>query len=269
MILEALGVVGATLAWAGYAYVGMERRHRPAWRAPDDRTGKPPYRTASDRAPASVAPKAPALVRLTAFACIWLGPLAALLMILPVAFLAPRGRLMLVGGGPRLRHAETADYVRQVAPLLLARDRKVPFACDAVTPLLRVLAASLVGLGGLFLMLEKPVAAAIFAALGVPMGAVYGLLHATRARWPDPEPALEDLAAESEARRAAFEAEWAAAAAAAAVVAQREARRTQLRDAPRRAGSASIACGACGELTDAAELVLREGRRICVACDEE
>lgn len=271
MLLPVLGIVGGTAAWAAWVYVRAERRHRTAWgAAPSPRAVEPPYRT--ELVAPTAARRAPGLVRLTAFACIWIGPFATILMVIPMV-LFWRGARMTLAVRPGTGHAETADYVHRIAPLLLGRDPRVPFACDAVTPLLRVMVTALIGFGVFLAVLDKPIMAGILVALGAPIVPLYGLLVATRRRWPDPEPSIEAIVEEAMAHRAAEqaadEAKEVQRRAIAQAAAAREARRAEARRASsglRAPGAAWIACGDCGELTDAAELVPHEGRRICRAC---
>ena len=78
-------VVGFTLAWAAWVYVKEERAHRSAWTGDVTSAPAQPYRS-SARGDSS---RAPGLVRLTAFLCLWVGELVAAVMIVPTFFMRP------------------------------------------------------------------------------------------------------------------------------------------------------------------------------------
>ena len=138
MWLQALGVTAILTAVAAREYALAERRSRGAWAAQyGESVQGAPYRESGEVAPTASTPstsKAPVVVRVTAFACIVLGPLTIAMMFV---WLITRSASLL---STALRkdtaddtHLASADSLHRLASLLLARDRRVPLACDVVT----------------------------------------------------------------------------------------------------------------------------------------
>jgi hypothetical protein len=110
-----------SLAWAIYAAVATERRHRAAWREVQ---------------------RAPGLVRLTAFACLWIGQAVMVVMFVP-AILFWRGGGIAIGTMESTAPWRNSTIAYDLGPLLLQRHRQALPAATAVVHMLRLVSGAL------------------------------------------------------------------------------------------------------------------------------
>jgi hypothetical protein len=137
-----LTAFAVSLAWAIYAALTTERRHRAAWsevEQPAIEGGDPPYRSAAVRPRLG---RAPGLVRLTAFACLWIGQAAAVVMFVP-AILFWRGGGIAIGTIESTASWRHSTIAYDLGPLLLQRHRHALPAASAVVHMLRIVAGAL------------------------------------------------------------------------------------------------------------------------------
>lgn len=149
-----LAAFAASLAWAIYAALATERRHRAKWsevEQPAIEVGDPPYRSAAVRPRLD---RAPRLVRLTAFACLWIGQAVMVVMFVP-AILFWRGGGIAIGTMESTTPWRHSTIAYDLGPLLLQRHRHALPAAAAVVHMLRIVAGAL----------------AVFAAFGLVGGA--------------------------------------------------------------------------------------------------
>lgn len=131
-----------SLAWAIYATLATERRHRAAWsqvEQPAIEAGDPSYGSAEARPRLD---RAPALVRLTAFACLWIGQAVMVVMLVP-ALLFWRGGGIALGTMESTAPWRHSTIAYDLGPLLLQRRRHALPAATAVVHMLRIVAAAL------------------------------------------------------------------------------------------------------------------------------
>ena len=137
-----LAAFAASLAWAIYAVLTTERRHRAVWsqvEQPAIEVGDPPYRSSSVRPRLA---RAPWLVRLTAFACLWIGQSVMIVMLIP-AILFWRGGGIAIGTMESTAPWRHSTIAYELGPLLLQRHRHALPAATAVVQLLRIVAGAL------------------------------------------------------------------------------------------------------------------------------
>lgn len=190
-------VGGLNLAHAVHAYSADERANRKRWsRAVVVAALEPEtYRHVERRLAHD---KAPALVRGTAFACLFLGPIAVVVAFFPAILLS--GAVLRQTGNTTFALTETTLLAYRLGPLLLARDRKVSAAVDSVAPLLRWVGGAMAALALVVLAGGRVLPLAAWILFGI--GSVVMLLSAsmtwTMRRWRDLFPELEPLAPAAE-----------------------------------------------------------------------
>ncbi len=139
-----------SLAWATYATLTTERRSRAAWsevEQPAIAVGDPPYRSFTIRPRLA---RAPGLVRLAAFGCLWLGQVVMLVMVVPALF-GGRGRAALGMDVPAVPW-RSSRIAYDLGLLLLRRDRQAPSLANAVIHMLRAVAGAFAVFAGFGLM---------------------------------------------------------------------------------------------------------------------
>jgi hypothetical protein len=134
--------LAASLAWAIYAALATERRHRAEWidfEQPAIEVGDPPYRSAAVRPRLA---RAPWLVRLTAFACLWIGQAVMIVMFVP-AILFWRGGGIAIGTIESTAPWRHSTIAHDLGPLLMQRHRRALPVATAVVHMLRIVAGAL------------------------------------------------------------------------------------------------------------------------------
>ena len=116
-------------AWAIYAALSTERRHRAAWIDVEQPTIEGGGR-------------APGLVRLTAFACLWIGQAVMIVMFVP-AIVFWRGGGIAIGTTESTTPWRHSTIAYDLGPLLLQRHRQALPVASAVVHMLRIVAGAL------------------------------------------------------------------------------------------------------------------------------
>jgi hypothetical protein len=134
--------IAASAAWAVYAYVRHERAGRVRWRemagAPVD-VGEAPYRHASFETRLEAAPT---LVRVTAFACLLLGPAVAGVLLLPSFFLKPI--TVATNASEPMGTIQLSTLVYRLGPALLMRADRVHLQAEMAIRVVRIIVGVLV-----------------------------------------------------------------------------------------------------------------------------